>query len=363
MNKYNKPNLTVDAVVLCGSGEETKLLVVERKNNPFKGKLAFPGGFINQYETPYRAVLRELFEETSLNLEWKNNKASSVYANAIALKVRGREGRDPRGWTVSIPYLFHLTDVSTKQLKVKAADDAKKAFWIKLTDLNELAFDHGAILCESLGYLWNWNWNSNSNSNKKELIFFGGTFSPWHQGHTSVIMSLPPRKRERVVVVPDKNPLKEPYKEMLNLDFVDDHFCAFKYYRYIKSQVSEEKIGVNLQVYPGFCGQEDSNPTSSWLPYINSQNNTKYSLSLLIGDDSFIDLKKWINPKAFLTKIKKIYVVPRLDDSKAIKKSMCWIKSINKNIVVQFMDHHQYQHISSTMIRDSIRDSIDGIST
>ncbi|MBF0297217.1 MAG: NUDIX domain-containing protein [Oligoflexia bacterium] len=358
-NTYDKPSLTVDAVILSGNDQQMKLLVVERKNSPFKGKLVFPGGFINQYEIPYKAMLRELFEETSLNLE--------NFRRGVPLKLRGMKGRDPRGWTITIPYLFYLP----KPLKVKAGDDAKKAFWIKLAELNELAFDHGAILCEALSYFWDLiagresiklfsgpGFDSGSDSDyqgfaapkylefkkKKELIFFGGSFFPWHQGHTSVLMSMPKNLRDKIIVVPDRNPLKEIREYDQYNHYQDEHQCAYKFYRHILSKVAN----IGVFVYPGFCGQEEANPTSSWLPYV------KKSFSLLMGDDSFIGLKKWIDPEKFLLKTKKIYVVPRLDDNLKIAKSLKWIKSVNKNLIIDFRDHHQYQHISSTNIRNKI---------
>lgn len=363
-NYYNKPNLTVDAVILADNGDQMKLLVVERKNAPFKGKLALPGGFVNQFEIPYSALIRELAEETSLNflskkfLSKSKNEKNLFVSRGVELTARGGLGRDPRGWTVTIPYLFYLSKIQ----KVKAADDARRAFWIKLSDLPELAFDHGSILCEALAYFWDLiegkegislfskgtGFASPKHSEfarKKELIFFGGTFSPWHEGHNTVLMSIPKSIRNRVVVVPDRNPLKGNMNTAMDKKKSEnDYFCAFKYYRNILSKVTES----GAYVYPGFCGQENVNPTSSWLPYV------KKSCSLLMGDDSFIGLKKWRDPEKFLLMTKKIFVVPRWDNYQAIKKSLEWVKSVNKKIIVEFMDHHPYQNVSSTKIRSDL---------
>ena len=66
MTDYPKPSLTVDAVVISGEGKHMRLLVIERGKDPYKGSWALPGGFVDPYENPARAVLRELEEETGL---------------------------------------------------------------------------------------------------------------------------------------------------------------------------------------------------------------------------------------------------------------------------------------------------------
>ena len=68
MASYPKPSLTVDTVVLAGSGEHMSLLVIERGNPPYQGMFAFPGGFVDPYEPPLSAAIRELREETGLCL-------------------------------------------------------------------------------------------------------------------------------------------------------------------------------------------------------------------------------------------------------------------------------------------------------
>ncbi|WP_375585866.1 NUDIX domain-containing protein [Cyclobacterium xiamenense] len=126
---YPRPALTSDALVHDVS--ENRLLLIKRKNPPFEGKWALPGGFVEEYELPDRACSRELKEETGLDL--REGKMIGVFAE---------KGRDPRGWTVSMAYLFTLTQPA----EARAGSDSSEVAWFSLTELPELAFDHEKIL-------------------------------------------------------------------------------------------------------------------------------------------------------------------------------------------------------------------------
>jgi len=126
-------SLTVDAVVF-GYHENKKIsvLLVQRKNEPFKGEWAFPGGFVEQEESLEEAVLRELKEETGVGLSYLEQ-----------LYTFGLPNRDPRSRIVSIAY-FGLVRPDT--LTVKADSDAQDAKWFDIKNLPYLAFDHQDIL-------------------------------------------------------------------------------------------------------------------------------------------------------------------------------------------------------------------------
>lgn len=132
---FEKPSVTVDAVVISW---DWRILLVRRKNNPYKGFWALPGGFVNEGEEPKDAVLRELQEETNLT-------------NATVQKivgVYGGQGRDSRGWIISIGYriLPHPGHMS----QIVAQDDAVEVDWFLLDDLPILAFDHNSIVIDAL---------------------------------------------------------------------------------------------------------------------------------------------------------------------------------------------------------------------
>jgi 8-oxo-dGTP diphosphatase len=131
---YPRPMLTVDVAVLSASPAPAVVLV-ERANEPFQGRWALPGGFVDEHERVVDAAVRELCEETGLRL-----------SSLELLGVYDTPGRDPRGWTVSVVYLGSLP----AQASVRGGDDARKARWFGFDALPELAFDHALIVRDAL---------------------------------------------------------------------------------------------------------------------------------------------------------------------------------------------------------------------
>ncbi len=133
--KYPRPAITVDAVVFAEK-PEPMVLLIQRKNPPFQGQWAFPGGFVDMSETVEDAVKRELFEETNLLVE-----------NLQQFKTYSRVDRDPRGRAISVVFTAKLKEVK----EVIAQDDAVAVKWFSIQELPPLAFDHNEILNEVLG--------------------------------------------------------------------------------------------------------------------------------------------------------------------------------------------------------------------
>src|SRR6185503_4235624 len=106
--------------------------LIQRKADPFAGKWALPGGFVDENERLVDAARRELKEETGLD-----------QADVEPLHTFGDPGRDPRGWTVSVAYLAR---VWAEQLAPAAGDDAAAVDWFPLDAPPPLAFDHADIL-------------------------------------------------------------------------------------------------------------------------------------------------------------------------------------------------------------------------
>jgi 8-oxo-dGTP diphosphatase len=119
------PLLTVDAVIIY----KRKILLVRRKNSPFKDIFALPGGFVEIGETVEKAAIREAKEETGLDIEII--KLIGVYSDPK---------RDPRGHTVSVCYLAKGSG------NLKAGSDAKETGLFGLNEIPELAFDHNKII-------------------------------------------------------------------------------------------------------------------------------------------------------------------------------------------------------------------------
>ena len=125
------PLLTVDCVVLNPRGE---VLLIERKNEPFKGQFALPGGFVDIGETVEEACRRELLEETG------------VKAGRLALVgVYSDPDRDPRGHTASVVFMTRV-----RSSKIEAGDDAASACWVANWRRLPLAFDHAKILADAM---------------------------------------------------------------------------------------------------------------------------------------------------------------------------------------------------------------------
>jgi 8-oxo-dGTP diphosphatase len=128
---YPRPALTVD-VIICTRESQTRVLLIRRKSDPFAGRWALPGGFVDEGEKLADAARRELKEETGVAVE----ELEQLYTS-------GDPGRDPRGWTVSVVFLARG---DAKKLKAKAADDAAEVGWFPLDAPPPMAFDHAMLL-------------------------------------------------------------------------------------------------------------------------------------------------------------------------------------------------------------------------
>ena len=134
---YPHPSVTTDCVVFGFDGYKLNVLLIERKNDPFKGCWAFPGGFLEESETAEQGAIRELKEETGLEV-----------FNVEQFKTFTNPNRDPRERVITIAH-YALTKIQ----EVYGRDDAKKADWFPVSDLPSLAFDHQEILNEALKWL------------------------------------------------------------------------------------------------------------------------------------------------------------------------------------------------------------------
>lgn len=137
--KYPRPAVTTDIVVFAPHKGTIKVLLVKRGNEPFKGKWALPGGFLNEDETAEECALRELKEETGLDL-----KPNQIYQVHTFTSL----DRDPRGRTISICFSAFVD-----YEKVAGGDDAAEAQWVSFADLPDLAFDHESMCETSLDFM------------------------------------------------------------------------------------------------------------------------------------------------------------------------------------------------------------------
>ncbi|MDT3688097.1 MAG: NUDIX hydrolase [Pseudorhodoplanes sp.] len=124
------PSVAVDCVVF---DEDGRLLLIRRRNPPFAGQFALPGGFVDYGESTEAAARRELLEETGLAA--RSLRLVGVYSHPH---------RDPRGHTIGIAYLA-VTEGTTPRAGDDAAEAEFRADWREL----DLAFDHSEIASDA----------------------------------------------------------------------------------------------------------------------------------------------------------------------------------------------------------------------
>lgn len=127
--------VTVD-VVLCRKYDgKTQMLLIQRKNDPYKDYWALPGGFVDKGEDIELAAKRELFEETDIHL-----------CQVKQIGAYGKPDRDPRHHTLSVAYYGEIDALA----EARAKDDAKNVRWFAIDELPALAFDHSDIVRDAL---------------------------------------------------------------------------------------------------------------------------------------------------------------------------------------------------------------------
>ncbi len=174
-----------------------------------------------------------------------------------------------------------------------------------------------------------------------EIIFYGGSFNPWHEGHSSCLRLVP--SDVPVVVIPDHNPFKNLIDHNDKVSSLED----------LKEKVSSFKN--KSFVFDQFAKANTKNPTHTWfLGLADAFPNKK--LSLLMGFDTFITIDRWINADELLQKISTLYVVDRLNDE-SLKRDQINRLGHYKNLKVVFLGEHPYEDLSSTSIRKNLNPS------
>lgn len=331
----NEKKLASYALVLSGQGSNMQLLVVKRPNPAYEDKWAFPGGMLDGRTDPLDSCVEDLARQTGLVLH-RNM--------AVELSVRKNKERDPRGEVEAHPYVFYIDD--PKELKVD--EKIQKVRWISIFVIKNFAMDLGAILCEAMGKFWS-QMPSFDISFKKielpqvfvkkkldrlndEMIFYGGSFNPWHPGHLECLKICP---TDNIIIVPDYNPWKETNYHGERCFWTEYHDLCMK----LKD--------TPYAIYPGFWGLEDSNPTINWIPNIRVE--TK---GLLLGDDSFCNILNWKDSEVLITFVNTIYVAPRIHKREEMESVKSKVLEIHPNMKIEILKEHEFMQESSTLIRE-----------
>lgn len=147
--EYPKPSLTVDCVVFAwdSSAGEVQTMFIKRKAHPYRNCYALPGGFVDETEDALTAVIREVKEETGVDLGKERIEQ---------LKTFTTPNRDVRGWVVSVAHMVYLGN--KEDIHWEAGDDALEVVWepVRVTEEGKLdlgitlAFDHEEIYLEAI---------------------------------------------------------------------------------------------------------------------------------------------------------------------------------------------------------------------
>ncbi|MDX1434969.1 MAG: NUDIX domain-containing protein [Gammaproteobacteria bacterium] len=128
----HRPALTTDVVVFSLRDETLKLLLVRRRNDPFKGWWSLPGGAVG---------LDEELEDTANRTLEEGTGVTGVYLEQVY--TFGRRERDPRERVVSVCY-YAL--VPSEKLQLRTNAESEGVGWFALDELPELAFDHAEMV-------------------------------------------------------------------------------------------------------------------------------------------------------------------------------------------------------------------------
>ncbi|MFI8534290.1 NUDIX hydrolase [Streptomyces aquilus] len=134
---YEPFAVTVDLAVLTLRAGALHVLLVERGQEPYAGRLALPGGFVQPAESAETAARRELAEETGLF------DVSGLHLEQ--LRTYSEPDRDPRMRVVSVAFAALLPDAPEPH----GGSDAADARWVPYDTARPLAFDHDRILADA----------------------------------------------------------------------------------------------------------------------------------------------------------------------------------------------------------------------
>ncbi len=132
------PSLTTDvALVAADVSGRRHILLIRRKNPPFQGCWALPGGFLEYEERVLTGAVRELGEETGVHLSEDRLRF---------LAIADDPDRDCRTRVISLVF---LAEGSMEEFHPHAADDASEVCWFLLDAPPPLAFDHAWLISEA----------------------------------------------------------------------------------------------------------------------------------------------------------------------------------------------------------------------
>ncbi|MCM2349164.1 MAG: hypothetical protein NDI69_04030 [Bacteriovoracaceae bacterium] len=168
-----------------------------------------------------------------------------------------------------------------------------------------------------------------------EWVFFGGSFNPWHQGHQACLTLMPEDKC--CLILPDRN----PYKDLREINPVST----------ILELSTKGRFKKNQFLVPTFLLEQKKNPTVNWVEKLKEEFPTQ-KISLLMGFDSFSEIKSWTRSPDLLPLLHTIYVVSRLEEDGERHLALDEAHALAPDLNVVFLGKHEFENVSSTEIRN-----------
>lgn len=212
--------------------------------------------------------------------------------------------------------------------------------WFSIENIPHFMNQEGALFCRILSLFWPHLHFHISKLYKppqliykidpqKEVVFYGGSFNPWHEGHFACLKLCP---SQNIIVIPDNNPWKE----------TNQNFCRWKSFKELALKLKKSPYSV----YPGFWASFDSNPTVDWL-----SKSSYPQKSLLMGDDNFFKFNRWKDYLTLCRYLTKIYVVPRNHTKEELEKKKIELLQAPSCPQIVILNEHPYQPLSSSQLR------------
>lgn len=130
--QYPHPAVTVDCIIFGFDGQNLKVMLIQRKSEPFAKMWALPGAFVDETESLENCAERVLMKECNI---------SGVYLEQLF--TFGNPSRDPRERVISVAYMGL---VKTADFELIAGNDELQIEWQDVDHIPDLAFDHHQIL-------------------------------------------------------------------------------------------------------------------------------------------------------------------------------------------------------------------------
>lgn len=130
--QYPHPAVTVDCIIFGFDGQSLKVMLIQRKSEPFAQNWALPGAFVNENESLENCAERVLQKEGNI---------SGVYLEQLF--TFGLPSRDPRERVISVAYMGLI---KTADFELIASNDELQIEWRDISEIPDLAFDHSQIL-------------------------------------------------------------------------------------------------------------------------------------------------------------------------------------------------------------------------